>query len=124
MDIPDPDRRTKILMKQDLLTILEQDPNYPEVNGLLGRYYESIAEYGQAVHHLEIEISSENFDPTSEVDLMSHFLLATIYNEHLDNTAKAMEHVRAYYELRPDQSANILRDRTLKLNDKNAPGTP
>ncbi|MDA3961822.1 MAG: tetratricopeptide repeat protein [Planctomycetota bacterium] len=118
-----PGKATKIAMKQDLLSILEREPDYPEANGLLGRYYESIAEYAQAIHFLEREVSEANFDPNSEVDLMSHFLLATIYSEHLKNSAKALEHVRAYYELRPDQTGDELRRSALRQQERDQTDT-
>lgn len=112
-----PGKASKLAMKQDLLAILEREPDFPEANGLLGRYYESIAEYAQAIHFLELEVEGDNFDPESEIDLMSHFLLATIYNEHLKNSAKALEHVRAYYDVRPDQTGDDLRRSALRQHD-------
>ncbi|MHC5067772.1 MAG: tetratricopeptide repeat protein [Planctomycetota bacterium] len=114
------DKPAKLVMKDDLLTILEHNPDFPEANGLLGRYYESIAEYGQAIHYLEREVAGANFDPSNSNDATAHFLLANIYSEHLKNSAKALEHISAYYELNPDHG-NALRHRILRLDERGTP---
>ncbi len=113
---------TKVLMKEDLQQILERDPDFAEANGLLGEYYESLAEYDKAIVHLEREIAGENFDPHSETDLRAHFRLAIIYSEHRRNEDKALEHVTAYSRLRPG-AATALRERALRIFGDDEPST-
>jgi len=109
---------TKVKMKEDLLAILERDEDFPEANGLLGMYYESLAEYDQAITYLEREVSGEHFDPESDIDLKAHFRLAIIYSEHRRNANKALEHVSAYYRIRPDATGDALRERALILSER------
>ena len=114
---------TKVLMKRDLLVILERDPIFPEANGLLGQYYESIAEYDRAIEHLEQEVTGDRFDRSSEIDLNSHYLLALIYSEHRQNATKALHHATAYYEVQQDEQSEALRRRMAKLLNNNIDAT-
>lgn len=110
---------TKVRMKEDLLALLAIDPAFPEANGLLGMYYEGLGQFDDAIQHLEREVAEGAFNSASEVDLESHFRLAIIYSEHRRNPAKALEHVSAYYRVRPDASGDALRERA--LNQGQAP---
>ncbi len=95
----------KVDMSKDLRSILEIDPQFPEANGKLGLYYESLAEYKIAIPYLEREIYGEHFDASSDVDLECHYALALIYTEQIINSASALKHAKAYYQARPNSLA-------------------
>lgn len=104
-----PDRPTRVLMRKDLESILELDPDFPGANGMLGAYYYRLAEWEQAAELLEREVAEGNYDPESEIDLTSHVLLAIIYKDHLRDIDRAMAHATAYYNVRPDNSGEALK---------------
>ena len=95
----------KVDMSKDLRSILEISPAYPEANGKLGLYYESLAEYKIAIPYLEREITGIAFDAKSDVDLECHYALALIYTEQIINSAKALKHAKSYYQARPNSLA-------------------
>lgn len=95
----------KVDMSKDLRSVLEIDQHFPEANGKLGLYYESLAEYKIAIPYLEREIYGEHFNPKSDIDLECHYALALIYTEHIINSAKALKHAKAYYQARPNSLA-------------------
>ena len=95
----------KVDMSKDLRIVLEIAPHFPEANGKLGLYYESLAEYKIAIPYLEREIYGEHFNPKSDVDLECHYALALIYTEQIINSVKALKHAKAYYQARPNSLA-------------------
>jgi tetratricopeptide (TPR) repeat protein len=106
----------RLAMRDDLKTLLAIDPYYPQANGLLGAYHFAIGEYEPAIQFLTREVDGEHFDPSSAIDVESHYLLAIIYTDLRPDAAKALSHATDYYQLRPD-SAKIqdLRRRALRL---------
>lgn len=119
-----PGKAAKVLAKLDLEAILDHDPDFPGANGLMGQYYESVAQYEKAVRHFEREVAEGNFDSTSEIDLQSHYYLAIIYSDHYQDPSKALLHATRYYELRPDETGNALRRRAQRILDADTLGTP
>jgi tetratricopeptide (TPR) repeat protein len=113
-DRASPPRR--LAMRDDLKTLLAIDPHYPQANGLLGGYHFAIGEYEPAIQLLTREVDGEHFDPSSAIDVESHYLLAIIYTDQRPDPSKALSHATDYYQLRPD-SAKIqdLRRRALRL---------
>lgn len=113
---------TKIRMKNDLEEILRHDPEFPQVNTLLGEYHESLAEYDRAIAYYEREIAADHDHPAAlEARQKAHFRLSIIYSQHRRHPDKALAHVEAYYQLRPDAS-DALRERALGiLNDGDGP---
>ncbi len=108
---------TKIRMKNDLEEILRHDPQHPQVNALLGEYHESLAEYDRAIAYFEREIAAGHDSPAAlEARQKAHFRLAIIYSQHRRHPDKALAHVEAYYQLRPDAS-DALRERALGILD-------
>lgn len=106
----------RLVMRDDLKTLLAIDPQFPQANGLLGAYHFAIGEYEPAIQLLTREVDGEHFDPTSAIDVEAHYLLAIIYTDQRPDAAKALQHATDYYQLRPD-SAKIqdLRRRALRL---------
>lgn len=113
-DRASPPRR--LAMRDDLKAVLAIDPHYPQANGLLGAYHFAIGEYEPAIQLLTREVDGEHFDPSSAIDVESHYLLAIIYTDQRPDPSKALTHATDYYQLRPD-SAKIqdLRRRALRL---------
>ena len=116
-----PGKTTRVLARDDLVRILESQPDFPGANGLLGQYYDSIGDHAQAVVHLEREVAEGRFDPGSEVDLHAHYLLALIFSEHLRDPAKALRHATRYYQLRPGGDGEALRLRAQRALGAAAP---
>jgi len=109
----------RLAMRDDLRAILAEDPDYPQANGLFGRYHYDLAEFPAAVALLEREVASGHDDATSTIDQESHFLLAVIYTDHRPDPAKALAHASAYYRLHPDsRKIHELRRRALNLQPK------
>ncbi len=106
----------RLAMRDDLKALLAIDPQYPQANGLLGAYHFAIGEYEPAIQLLSREVDGANFDPSSAIDVESHYLLAIIYTDQRPDATKALQHATDYYQLRPD-SAKIqdLRRRALRL---------
>lgn len=105
-----PGKAAKVLARNDLQSILDLDPRYPGANGLLGQYYESVAQYGKAIEHLEREVNEDQFDPSNPIDRECHFFLAIIYRDHTINPGKMLEHAQRYHEILPTrQSHELLR---------------
>lgn len=92
----------KLDLKRDLMELVRLAPDYPGANGLLGMYHESVGAYEQAITHLEREVSGDQFDPESEIDAESIYLLARIYSERESRLDRALEYATRYYRLRPD----------------------
>ncbi len=106
----------KTAMRDDLKTILVNDPDYPEVNGRLGAYHYALGEYEQAARYLEREVDGQHFDPNCATDVESHYLLAVIYTDHRPDPTKALQHATDYYQQRPNSSKiHELRRRALRL---------
>ncbi len=106
----------RLAMRDDLKALLAIDPHYPQANGLLGAYHFAIGEYEPAIQLLSREVDGAQFDPSSAIDVESHYLLAIIYTDQRPDAIKALQHATDYYQLRPD-SAKIqdLRRRALRL---------
>lgn len=124
-------RPAKRLMMADLQRILSRSPDFPGANGLLGAYYESLADYPKAIMYLEREVEGKNFDPTNEIDLQCHYLLAVIYSDHSRNPTKALHHATEYYRVNEDALGKALHRRALRLSGEQtndgrttAPDTP
>ncbi len=115
-----PPKRTA--MRDDLVAVLAQAPDFPEANGKLGAYEMAIGDYDRAVEHLRREVAAGNFDPHARIDQEAHYLLAVAYAEHRPDPAKALEHATAYYQLHPD-SAKIHELRRRVLGSAGRPRT-
>jgi tetratricopeptide (TPR) repeat protein len=111
----------RVLMRDDLVRVLATEPDFAQANGMLGSYYFSIADYENAIVHLEREVTGEHFDPNSSTDQEAHYILAVIYTDHRADPAKALSHATSYYQIHPD-SAKIheLRRRSMRLGEVRA----
>ncbi len=108
-------------MKEDLIAITRIDEYYPGVNGLLGRYYNDIADFSRAIVFLEKEVEGDYYDVNNEIDLECHYLLSQIYIEHELNANKALKHAKIYFNRFPNKSsAKQLQDRALRFNEPNS----
>jgi tetratricopeptide (TPR) repeat protein len=115
----------KLPARDGLLAVLQDEPDFPEANGLLGQYWFQIGDYDQAIRHLEREIAGTHFDTHSPIDHECHYLLALIYTDHRPDARKATEHASAYYELHPDSpKIHALRRRAFRLSEGAAPAAP
>ena len=112
-------------MRSDLEALLEINPDFADANGLLGLYYDSLADYQRAIQLLQHEISDVISSSgrireraPSAIELECLYTLATIHTEHLVNPAKALQYATAYYRYRPESpSARELSSRAMRLSD-------
>ncbi|MCS6969481.1 MAG: tetratricopeptide repeat protein [Planctomycetota bacterium] len=111
----------RLAARDELLAILNEQPDFPEANGLLGQYYFQIGDYDQALRYLTREIEGPAFDAKSPVDRECHYLLALIYTDHRPDAQRATTHASAYYQLHPDApKIHALRRRVFRLGEQPA----